>query len=190
MRMAHRNVSLMVIIATSWISACTGGLRPEQQTLVTQWESTAQRLGQPEIRYQEIKSPTTAAGLGFLPGAGGFYTGRTGVGVAGILTWPLSIAWEPAVAHSAAYDYNFSKFRDRMIDLGMREAGADERELESELVSKQIPSEVYQARRDRLRQCSDQLNAEHGLAAAIRTPAAINRCLDEVAPPSAVPPSP
>jgi hypothetical protein len=164
-------------------SSCTG-LRPDQQALVPRWESTAQALGHPEVRYEELKSPTTAAWLGVLPGAGGFYTHRTGVAVAGLLTWPISIAWEPAASYSGAYQYNFWQFRDRMIDVGSRAAENDERDLERQLVSKQIPSEVYEARRDRLRHCVEELKAERGQKPAARTPAAIDGCLAEVSAPA------
>src|SRR5262249_28657550 len=155
------------------------GLRPEQQALVTQWESTAQRLGQPEIRYQEVKDPATAAWLGLLPGVGGFYTHRPGIAVAGVLTGPIRIAWGAASAHSSAYDYNFGALRDRMIDLGKRQAAADELNLERQVLEKQIPAEVFQARRERLQRCSEELEKERGLPGAVHTPGAINSCLNE-----------
>src|SRR5262245_37018241 len=156
----------MSILACGTLSGCSG-MRAEQSALVSRWESRAAEMGRPDVRYREVKDPDTAGWLGVLPGAGGFYTGRTGLGVAGLLTWPLSIAWEPASAHSAAYDYNFAKFRDQMIDVGVQQADVDERTLEQQLTSKQIPSEVYQARRDRLRSCKEQLGAQRGLHAAV-----------------------
>ena len=68
-----------------------------------------------------------------------------------------------------------------MIDLTLLEADADERTLERQLTSKQILPEVYQARRDRLRDCKERLEQIRGLKPAIQEPAAINQCLDEVA---------
>jgi hypothetical protein len=73
------------------------------------------------------------------------------------------------------------------IDLTVLEADADERGLEQQRESKQILPEVYQSRRDRLRDCKERLKETRGLKPAIREPAAINACLDEVAASSARP---
>jgi hypothetical protein len=170
----------VLVLAGSVIASCSG-MRADQHALVPQWESQAAALGHPEVRYEDIKDPTTAAWLGaFVPGAGGFYTGHPGLGVAGLLTWPISVIWEPAKANSAAYEYNFARFRDRMIDLATTQADADERELERQLTGKQIAFEVYETRRDRLQECKVDLKTERGLEPANQTPAAINACLDEV----------
>jgi hypothetical protein len=179
--LSTRTRLLGTILLCCAASACSG-MRADQHELIPRWESQAAAWGHPDVRYQEIKDPTTAAWLGvFLPGAGGFYTHRPGLGVAGLLTWPISLIWEPTKASAAAYDYNFWKFRDRMIDLTVLEADADERTLEGQLTSKQILPEVYQARRDRLRDCKERLDKIRGLKPAIQEPAAINQCLDEVA---------
>ena len=65
-------------------------LTRQQREDILHWESEVKELGHPEIRYEEVKSPTKAAWLGLLPGVGGFYTHRPGLGVAGILCWPIS----------------------------------------------------------------------------------------------------
>jgi hypothetical protein len=178
--MCTRPGRVLGAVLVGMVASSCSGLRPDQQVLVPQWESPARTLGHPEVRYEELKSPTTAAWLGVLPGCGGFYTHRAELAVAGLLTLPLSITWEPEGAYSGAYQYNFWQFRDRMIDVGSRAAEADERDLERQLMSKEIPHEVYEVRRDRLRHCAEELKAERGQEPAAESPGAINACLDEV----------
>src|SRR3989442_14028950 len=113
-----------IYLVLSCLVAC--GLRPSQQADVAQWEAEAAQLGHPEVRYVEYLDPGTALGLGFLPfGIGGFYVHRPGLAVSGILCWPLSMTWEPAVAYSSAEQYNYRELRARSSSL--REAPARRR---------------------------------------------------------------
>lgn len=90
--MRRRIGSHLIVGALVLLGGCSG-MRPSHRQLVAEWESKAVALGHPEVRYAQIKNPIAAAALGLLPGVGGFYTGRSGIGVAGPLTWPLSILW-------------------------------------------------------------------------------------------------
>ena len=44
-----------------------------------------------EATLVEVKSPTTAALLGILPGCGSFYVREPGYGIVNLLLWPISI---------------------------------------------------------------------------------------------------
>jgi hypothetical protein len=91
------------------------GATNAQRLEMEQWELEAKRNNRPEVRYIEHLSPSRAASLGFLPfGVGGFYVHRPGLAVSGILCWPLSITWLPAVAYQSAHRYNYEDFRGRI----------------------------------------------------------------------------
>jgi hypothetical protein len=98
------------------LSGC--GLSGRQREDITRWEVEAAQLGHPEVKYTEHVTSGKAAGLGFLPfGIGGFYVRRPGLGVTGILFWPLSVTWTVPVAAASADQYNYSEFRKKMIAL-------------------------------------------------------------------------
>lgn len=103
----------LILIA---VSGC--GLSQRQREDIARWEVESVELGHPEVKYRNDVDPQRAIGYGFLPfGIGGFYVHRPGLGVSGILFWPLSITWLPAVAGSSAYQYNYQEFRNQMISL-------------------------------------------------------------------------
>lgn len=176
----RRQAGMCAVIGALVLLGGCRGMRPSHRELVTAWESKATALGYPEVRYRQVKSPRAAAALGLLPGVGGFYTGRSGIGVAGLLTWPINLLWEPALAYSAAYEYNFARFRDRVIDLALMQATAAERELERQLEHEEISLPLFQRRRDRVLRCRQELSAQKGLRSALRAPAAIAPCLEDV----------
>jgi len=94
------------------------GLSATQKQDVVRWETEARDLGHPEVRFEEELNPNQAVGLGFLPfGVAGFYVHRPGLGVSGILFWPLSITWTPPVACSSAHQYNYQLLRERVTTL-------------------------------------------------------------------------
>ena len=167
-----------LVLAWFLVAAGCSGLRPAQVALIDQWEAKATALGHPEVRYEEVKSPGLAAGLGFLPGVGGFYVGRAGLGAAGLLTWPLNWAWEPARAYQGAHEYNFSKFRDAMIGLGMQENQRAALALETRLARGEVSPEIYLLQKERAQRCQNDLAKERGLRQAMKNPAAVNMCLD------------
>jgi hypothetical protein len=92
------------------------GLSGRQREDVARWEAEAVALGHPEAKYEDYLDASKAAGLGFLPfGIGGFYVHRPGLAISGILCWPLSITWLPAVAARSAQQHNYEEFRKRMM---------------------------------------------------------------------------
>jgi hypothetical protein len=172
----------LLVLTCSLMAAGCSGLRPEQVALIEQWEATAAALGHADVRYEERKSPGLAAGLGFLPGVGGFYVGRGGLGTAGLLTWPLNWAWEPAIAYSSAHEYNFSCFRDRIIDVGMQENQRAQGALEAMLAGGDVSPAIYLLQKERLQRCRNDLAGARGRRQARKDPAAVNLCLDGGAP--------
>src|SRR5579885_2553095 len=74
--------------------------------------------------YEEYLDPGLALGLGFAPfGIAGFYVHRPGLGVSGILCWPLSVLWMPGAAYQSANDYNYRELHDRIVALREQAAG-------------------------------------------------------------------
>lgn len=173
----RRRCGSSALVALALVAAGCGGLRSEQRSLIPQWERQAAELGHADVRYENVKSPGLATALGFLPGGGGFYTGRSGLGVAGLLTWPLSLAWEPVTAYGSAQQYNFWKLRDRMIEVALEATEREERELEGAVIDGQLTEGAYRVRRDRLARCANTLQSELGRRRANDAPSAINRCL-------------
>jgi len=74
--------------------------------LTTQQEAQYVEMKAAGFEVQE-KSPELAAGLGVLPGIGGFYVGRIGWGVFDLLLWPYSIIWDPFIGYHGARDRNY-----------------------------------------------------------------------------------
>lgn len=83
-------VSLLVLLVCS---SCAS-LNNRQEKDLRSWE-------QDGVAIQE-KDPTTGAWLGILPGVGSFYTGQIGLGIVDLLTWPLSVCWDPAAGYQGA----------------------------------------------------------------------------------------
>lgn len=107
-----------VIAAFTLITIAGCSLTSTQRQDIARWEAEAVAVGHPEVRYIEHIDPQLATGLGFLPfGIGGFYSRRPGLGAAGILCWPLSITWEPALASKGANEYNYEDYHQRMMHL-------------------------------------------------------------------------
>ena len=115
-----RTIWVLLALALGLIAGC--GLRPSQRQQIHVWEKEAAELGHPEVRYEEHLDPTTAAALGFVFGAGGFYVHRPGLGVTGLIFWPLSVTWVAPAAYSSAQQYNFREFRDTIQVLRDAEA--------------------------------------------------------------------
>ncbi len=55
----------------------------------------------------EEKNPTLAACLGFLPGCGSFYTGNYVLGAVDVVTWPVSMLWDPIAGYNEARVINY-----------------------------------------------------------------------------------
>jgi hypothetical protein len=72
----------------------------------------------------EEKNPTLAACLGVLPGCGSFYTGQYALGVLDVVTWPVSILWDPIAAYNQACLTNYQASRAGITRLKKRELAA------------------------------------------------------------------
>jgi len=81
------------------LSGCASGLNSRQ----TQEYHALDAQG---LLIQE-KNPTTAALLGLLPGGGSFYAREPGYGVLNLLTWPLSMLWDPISGYDGAKVINY-----------------------------------------------------------------------------------
>jgi hypothetical protein len=89
---------------------------PANRAEIPKLEKQAADLGHP-VKLEQAYSPNLALGLGFAPfGIGGFYVGRPGLGISGLL-WPLSIAWLPVVAENEANFRNYSQLKAEVTQL-------------------------------------------------------------------------
>jgi hypothetical protein len=108
--------TLLSMPALLTVAGCA--LSPMQRQDVARWEAEAANLGHPDVKYEQVVDPETAVALSFLPfGVGGFYVHRPGMGVSGILCWPLSLTWAPAMAGPSARRYNVELLRKRVATL-------------------------------------------------------------------------
>jgi hypothetical protein len=106
----------LVVILCGTVCACS--LSAHQRAEIATWETEAAEIGHPEVKYTQARDPDTALALSFLPfGIAGFYVHRPGLGVTGILFWPLSIAWTAPVAPGSARNYNYQQFRSQIVQL-------------------------------------------------------------------------
>ena len=89
--------------------------------------------------YVEVKDPGIAFWFGILPGGGSFYTEQYGYGVLNLLSWPLSILWDPLNGQGGANDLNYEQ---TMIKIKKDKAKLIS-ELDDLLDSKKISSDDY-----------------------------------------------
>ena len=76
------------------------GLREYQKTDLRDWETEGQLI-------VKEKDPAIATKLSFFFGLGAFYTGQPVLGVVDLLTWPVSILWEPFISPAEANKINY-----------------------------------------------------------------------------------
>jgi hypothetical protein len=81
-------------------------LLPGCSSLNTIQESDYMKMQAEGILVEE-KNPTLAACLGFLPGCGSFYTGNYVLGAVDLVTWPVSILWDPIAGYNQARVMNY-----------------------------------------------------------------------------------
>lgn len=81
------------------LSSCVSGLNKMQKDELISYKSRGLKV--------EEKKEGLAAGLGILPGVGSFYTGNVGYGIINLLSWPLSIFWEPISGYNGAQQVNY-----------------------------------------------------------------------------------
>ena len=116
--LTKRAVGGMAVVALllGTVSGCA--LSARQRSEIAAWEAEAADLGHPEVKCTPTLDSGTALGLSFLPfGIAGFYVHRPGLGVTGILFWPLSITWTAPIAAVSAKDYDYQQFRSQILRL-------------------------------------------------------------------------
>lgn len=91
----------------------------------------------------EEKKPELGLVLGLLPGGGSFYTRQWGLGVADLLLWPMSIAWDPFAGYSGAEVINYDVSRAHAKQVKQHEM----RELEQQLETNSITQVEFNSRR-------------------------------------------
>jgi hypothetical protein len=69
----------------------------------------------------EEKNATLAACLGVLPGCGSFYTGQYALGALDVITWPLSVLWDPIAGYNQACVTNYQASRASIAKMKQRE---------------------------------------------------------------------
>ncbi len=95
-------IALAAVAASALSTGCTG-LNSFQRAEYAQMQAQGLAV--------EEKNPKVATALGILPGGGSFYTRQWGLGVADLLLWPWSIAWDPFIGHSGAESINYEVSR-------------------------------------------------------------------------------
>ena len=138
MKKLHRDLVEFAVVACLLSSGCST-LNSMQKA-----ELEAMKTSEANVYVRE-KSPGTATALGVLPGFGSFYTRQWGLGVVDLLSWPLSIFWDPIAGYEGAktINYNASKARAR------RMLRKDIRDLEDEFYAKTITEEEYRRQKRR-----------------------------------------
>lgn len=96
---------LTVILTIIVLSGCARGLNSVEKREYAAFEHDRVLI--------EEKNPTVGAVLGFLPGFGSFYVGEPGYGIINLLTWPLSILWDPLSGYdgSMSINYDITKYQ-------------------------------------------------------------------------------
>jgi hypothetical protein len=120
--------SILVTLLLSTSIGCT--------TLTTQQKAEYDQMKENNVLVQE-KDPTTGAWLGLLPGFGAFYGREPLVGVVDLLSWPVSILWDPVVGYETSKKVNYHTTK-----------GSLERNNEKELIeldNEQILGEISDA---------------------------------------------
>ena len=119
------------IIVVLLVFSCASPLTRQEKKQLSHWKNNS--------LYVEEKKQSLGFGLGFLPGGGSFYGREYGLGVINLLTWPLSILWDPISGYNAVSQINYSATQDNAHHLMRKE----ERELDSMLQLDVINKESY-----------------------------------------------
>ena len=101
------------------LSVC---MLPGCSSLNTIQESDYQKMKAEGVLVEE-KNPTLAACLGFLPGCGSFYTGNYVLGAVDLVTWPVSVLWDPIAGYNQARVMNYQSSQACIQRIKKRELG-------------------------------------------------------------------
>jgi len=89
----------VIAVGVVGTSGCAASLSSQQKAELKSYETAGQAVKE--------KNPGTGAVLGLLPGGGSFYTRRYGLGALNLLTWPLSILWDPFNGYNGSQTINY-----------------------------------------------------------------------------------
>lgn len=122
---------LGVVVAAAVSSGCASGITNMQKQELNNYRAKGY--------YQEEKSVGAAAGFGFLPGGGSFYTRNYGLGVVNLLFWPISVLWDPVSGTNGAESLNYAATRANVEKLRRNEM----RDLDEQLALGKIDNARY-----------------------------------------------
>jgi hypothetical protein len=123
----------LIILSVFSFSQCASHINNQEER-----ELNMIKIDKPEL-YIEEKNPTTAWWLGLLPGGGSFYTRQYGYGAINLLTWPLSIFWDPFNGSGGAKDVNYEATMTNV----KKKKKDETRILDEKLDAKQISESDY-----------------------------------------------
>lgn len=123
--------SLLAALVIALCTGCATGLNSAQKTELDHYEARGMAVTE--------KSPGLGAALGLLPGGGSFYGREYGFGVVNLLTWPLSILWDPVSGYDAARSINYQATKARVDKMQENEFQA----LDDRLTAKEIDLAQY-----------------------------------------------
>lgn len=129
-----------ILLSSTLLFSCVSGLNANQKSKLNDLKN------QNEGHYIQEKKPGAAVALGFLPGGGSFYTRHPLVGVLDLLTWPLSILWDPINGYNGAQEINYYASLKHLKETKKRELD----ELEDKFISKSISENKYLLEKHRI----------------------------------------
>lgn len=125
----------LVLLAVTTVSSGCASLNSVQRAEYQSMKATGVAI--------EEKQPVLGAALGILPGGGSFYTRQWGLGVADLLLWPMSIAWDPIAGYQGSEAINYDVSRAHAKQVKQREM----RDLEQQLESNSITQVEFNSKR-------------------------------------------
>lgn len=130
--------SLLAALVIALCTGCATGLNSAQKSELDYYDARGMAVTE--------KSPDLGAALGLLPGGGSFYGREYGFGVVNLLTWPISILWDPVSGYDAARSINYQATKARVNKMQESEFQA----LDERLTSKEIDLAQYTVERRKI----------------------------------------
>lgn len=94
-----RTIIFLIITISLLLTSCAASLTSTEKVKYNEWQSNGELINE--------KSPGLGIALGLLPGFGSFYVREPVYGVLNLLTWPLSILWDPVSGYHGSQSINF-----------------------------------------------------------------------------------
>jgi len=130
--------ALTAVSLIALTTGCANGLNTAQESELGHYRAKNLAV--------EEKTPALAAGLGVLPGGGSFYGRSYGLGVLNLITWPLSMFWDPISGYNAAESINYQATKANVSRLKER----DMRDLDAQMDSGEIDLKRYIQKKRRI----------------------------------------